>query len=153
MRSSVPMREKRSATSEGARSASRRAAEALFEGGRDLRLAYLVWNRGNLAAASRDSSLAVEALLAAMDLLAEFAEPLDVAFCSLDLAEVYMAEGRIGEIRRLADRILAWLPALRGNRQADAAMMEWIRCVKWGEVNRALLETSRNQLESSKARR
>lgn len=129
-----------------------RAAESVFEGGRDLRLAYLVWNRGNLAATCRDPELAVETLLAAMDLLADFGDPLDVAFCSLDLAEVYMREGRIGEIRRLADRILAWLPALRGNRKADATMMEWIRCVKWGEINQALLETSRNRLESSKSR-
>lgn len=124
------------------------AAAAVYDGIEDMQLAYLVWNRANLCAAlgGRDPEPAYRR---AMELLERHAEPLAVGLCAVDLAAVYVRRGESRKLAALGDEILAWLPALRGNRTADAILMELVRCAKWGEVTQQLLVESRRRLRRS----
>lgn len=128
-------------------------AETLYGDRREIGLAYIRWNRGSLALADQDAALAESCFLSSLNQLEDFGQPLDFAMVALNLAEAYMLQGKVGELRDLADRMLAWLPTIRGNRVADAALMEWIRCARWGEVTHQLLRDARKKLSQAAGNR
>ncbi|MEM8930706.1 MAG: hypothetical protein AAGE94_05995, partial [Acidobacteriota bacterium] len=121
-------------------------ARALCGETEDLRLAYVVWNQAKLAT-TIDVTIAEESFRLAMRLLEAHAEPIEVSFCALDLAAHFVHRGETTKLTALADDILAWLPALRGNRHADAILVEFVRHAKWGQVTQSLLIESRRRLQ------
>lgn len=127
-------------------------AEAIYGDSNEMGLAYVCWNRGNLAMADGDVSMAETYFVRALNRLEDFGQPLDFATLALSLAEAYMRQSKVQALRDLADRMLAWLPAIRGNRIADAALMEWIRCARWGEVTHQVLREARQQLQQAAGR-
>ena len=86
----------------------------------------------------------------AIDLLARFSEPVDVALCALDLAGLLISVGEPIAVKRLSDQVLAWLPAFRGSRIADAVMTELVRCAKWGELTSQFLDGARERLQQAR---
>ncbi len=124
-------------------------ARRIYGDREDAILANIFWNQGNIALASGDAVAAEQAYSQALELLEHYGKPLEFAFVALSLAEAYVKQQKIESMRMLADRMLAWLPAIRGNRVADTALMEWIRCAKWGEVTHRALRDARRQLTRS----
>ncbi len=122
-------------------------ARQIYGDREDAILANILWNQGNIALVSNDAPEAERAYSRALELLEHYGKPLEFAFVALSLAEAYVKQEKIESMRMLADRMLAWLPAIRGNRVADAALMEWIRCAKWGEVTHRALREARLQLK------
>lgn len=122
-------------------------ASALHGGQEDMALSFLVWNRANLAAAVGETAVAGEEYRRAIDLLARFSEPVDVALCALDLAGLLISVGEPKAVQQLSEEVLAWLPAFRGSRVADAVMTELIRCAKWGELTSQFLDGARQRLQ------
>lgn len=127
-------------------------SETLYEDRPEIGLAYVRWNRGSLAMADGELATAETYFIKALQQLESFGQPLDFATVSLSLAEAYMRQGKVQALRDLADRMLAWLPAIRGNRIADAALMEWIRCARWGEVTHQVLREARQKLQQAAGR-
>ncbi|MCG8456229.1 MAG: hypothetical protein MI919_08095, partial [Holophagales bacterium] len=123
-------------------------AEKLYGDRRDHALAFLVWNRANLAAKVGQHERAEVAYREAMEMLDRWSDPQDVALCALDLAQLYVRRGERSKLRKLSEEILAWLPALRAHRLADGVMMEVIRCAKWGEVTSQMLRESKAKIEA-----
>ena len=124
-------------------------ARQIYGDREDAILANILWNQGNIALAGNDAPAAERAYTQALELLEHYGKPLEFAFVALSLAEAYVKQQKIERMRMLADRMLAWLPAIRGNRVADTALMEWIRCAKWGEVTHRALRDARRQLTRS----
>ena len=127
-------------------------SEAMYGDRPELGLAYVRWNRGSLAMADGEPAHAEGYFTKALQQLEAFGQPLDFATLALSLAEAYMRQGKVQALRDLADRMLAWLPAIRGNRIADAALMEWIRCARWGEVTHQVLREARQKLQQAAGR-
>ena len=125
-------------------------AEALHDGREDIAFAFFVWNRAKLAAAVGESILGVEQFRRALTLLAQYSEPVDVALCALDFAELLISLGEPLAVKKLADEMLSWLPAFRGSRTADAVIAELIRCAKWGEVTSQFVDGARERLQRAR---
>ena len=127
-------------------------AEQLYGDSQEIGLAYVLWNRGRLSMADKHVVDAESYFIRALNHLESFGQPLSFANLALSLAEAYMVQGKVQALRDLADRMLAWLPAIRGNRIADAALMEWIRCARWGEVTHQVLNEARQKLGQAAGR-
>ena len=121
-------------------------AQRVYGDHEDAVLAHILWNQGNIALACKRPAEAEHAFMRSMNLLEHYGKPLDYAYVALSLAEAYVDQRKLESMRRLADQMLAWLPAIRGNRVADSVMMEWIRCAKWGEVTHQALREARHKL-------
>lgn len=80
------------------------------------------WMEGRIAAAEGDLPGAVAAFSEARQGLAHHGKPGDVALVSLDLAAVYLRQGRPAEVGRLAQEMLVTFRALKIRREAIAAI-------------------------------
>ncbi|MDA8017809.1 MAG: hypothetical protein MPN21_10210 [Thermoanaerobaculia bacterium] len=72
-----------------------------------------------------------------------------VAFVALDLAGLYLEQGRTLELASLADDMFGVLKILRSNRMMDAVLMEFIRTAKWGELTEKFLADAKERLEGA----
>jgi tetratricopeptide (TPR) repeat protein len=127
-------------------------AEESFEAASEpwwaLRLRYLL---GRAALGQGDLARAEELLVDARDGFLAQELPQDVANASLDLALVYLHQGRTGEVRRLCREVAATLTALGVQRDALAALALFQKATVADAAARSLVQRLRRHLETARA--
>ena len=74
----------------------------------------------------------------------------DSALASLDLAAIYLRQGRSAELKELAAQMLAIFHALRINREAIAALVLFQRAVEFERVTLGLMRDLAAYLKNSR---
>ena len=92
-----------------------------FEG--ELHLLRLRWLAANITAGMGDKDAAVRALLEARKEFENLRIPFDAALVSLDLAEIYVQQGRWRETRLLAEEMIRLFRDLGVHREAVTALL------------------------------
>jgi tetratricopeptide (TPR) repeat protein len=99
------------------------ADQALYEQVRETWLELrLTWLRGDIAAASGDFARAEQAYLEVRSVCIGHGIGYDAAMVSLDLAILYLKEGRMADVRRVAEEMLPIFQAQDVHREALAAL-------------------------------
>jgi hypothetical protein len=109
-------------------------------------LTKLRWMEGRIEAALGSLEDAVAALSEARQGFARHGKPGDVALVSLDLAAVFLRQGRPAEVGRLAEEMLVTFRALGIRREAIAALLLLKEAVRTERATLALCEEIATQL-------
>ncbi|HZF09081.1 MAG TPA: hypothetical protein VFE33_09850 [Thermoanaerobaculia bacterium] len=109
-------------------------------------LTKLRWMEGRIDAGRGHLAAAVSSLTEARQGFARHGKPGDVALVSLDLAAVYLRQGRPAEVGRLADEMLVTFRALGIRREAIAALLLLQEAVQTERATLALCEEVAAQL-------
>jgi tetratricopeptide (TPR) repeat protein len=94
----------------------------------------LTWLRGDIAAAGGDSARAEQAYLEARDGCIRQGIGYDAAMVSLDLAILYLKEGRMADVQRVAEEMLPIFQAQDVHREALAALRLFQEAVRRQEL-------------------
>jgi len=108
--------------------------------GGDVDRMKLRWVEGKIAAGLGELGQGEQAFAEARDLFGKLGKPYDVALVTLDLAAVYLRQGRPGEVGRLAAEMLTTFRALGIRREAIAAVLLLEEAVQTERLTLALLE-------------
>jgi tetratricopeptide (TPR) repeat protein len=99
----------------------------------------LSWLRGKIAAGRGEFAAAEQWLLETRDGFVREGIGYDAAMVSLDLALLYLKEGRTGDVRRLAEEMVSIFEAQDVHREAMAAVMLFREAARREEVTAALV--------------
>jgi tetratricopeptide (TPR) repeat protein len=103
-----------------------------------------LWLEGHLARAEGDVEAAERAYLAVRDGFLREGVGFDAALAALDLAVLYLEQGRTGELRRIAEEIVPVFAAQDVHREAAAALTLFQQAVRAEQVTlRFLAELAR----------
>lgn len=93
---------------------------------------------------------AEESFVRSIEMFDQTGNAAHVALVSLDYSKLLLSQGKMEALSCLADSMFTCLKAFRSNRIVDAALMEFIRTAKWGELTEALVaETKKRLLEAA----
>lgn len=109
----------------------------------------LSWLRGKIAAGLGDAPEAERLFLETRDGFIRQGIGYDVAMVSLDLALLYLKEGRASEIRRLAEETVALFEAQEVHREALAALLLLRQAARREEVTAALIREVAERLSAA----
>jgi hypothetical protein len=112
-----------------------------------VRLRYL---EGKIAAAAGEAGAAEAAFREARGLFAESGMALDAGLASLDLAALYVEQGRAGEVQTLAAETLAIFRSLEVSCEAMAALILFCRAAEARDVTSSLVEEVAAQLQTAR---
>ena len=109
----------------------------------------VLWNEARLDRDSGRTQKAIDHLITARQGFIERSNAYDAALVSLDLAAIFLGEGRASETRQLVTEILPLLRARDVAPSVLAAMNLLLRAIEAETANRGLLEVIRSQLSPS----
>lgn len=119
-----------------------------FELGDRINLLRLRWLEGRIARESGDLEEAENAFLETKDAFLEEKISWDAAFVSLELASLYVHQGRTAEISRIADEVLPLFQATGQQREALAAVILFKKAADMDRVSEGLVRSTVSQLQS-----
>ncbi len=121
--------------------------------GEAMNLLRLRWLEGKLAQADGGLPEAAVAYLEVRDAFVARGLGFDAALASLDLATVYLDQGRTDEIRGLASQMMPIFRALRVHREALAALLVFRRAVAMEQLTLGVIREVTAALEEARRRR
>ena len=126
-----------------------RQACKLYSGRVDILAAQSLANKARIAGKLDLEAEVEESFIEAMAIYEQAGHPGYVLFAALDYADWLLATGRTQRLLGLADEMFSMAKHFRKNRLIDAALMEFVRTAKWGELTEELLKNTRRRLEAA----
>ena len=111
--------------------------------------AFLTWRRGKILAARNAGGDAAEALWAALALMGQTGDALDVALIAADLAELLLKLSRKEDLRKLVHDAVSWMGKLASNKSAHRAWLKLVRLFYAGELDSAALKLIQRDLQEA----
>lgn len=127
-----------------------KAACSLYTERVDIVVAHLLVTRGRVAQRLDLISEAEDCLTSAMNMFEQVGQPGDVLLAALDYAGLLLVTGQTRKLSALADEMFALAKYFRKNRIIDAALMEFVRMAKWGDLTEDLLKETMRRMEVAK---
>ncbi|HWM94326.1 MAG TPA: tetratricopeptide repeat protein [Thermoanaerobaculia bacterium] len=137
---------------EEAHSILQRARQGYFAEGDRLALLKMGWLEGRIAAGLGETEQAEEALVEAQASFAKMGLGYHAALVSMDIAGIWLPEGKTLEVRRLVEEMVATFRSRRVAREALAALLLLKNALEAETGSVALLRTVRNYLRRLEAR-
>jgi tetratricopeptide (TPR) repeat protein len=110
-------------------------------------MAFVVWREATILGRLKRLAEASRSFHRAIALFETYGQPLDVAFVALDLGEMLMSAGRLGEALTMARAVTPCFEKLRGNAQAISLWLDLLALIIQGSRESSLAHLVRLRKE------